>query len=68
LTTVAVDGTAGIGKTEGCAALGGRKETCTNSANEGPDEMSVEDIEGVVDCLEDLQVAFAKIERELVTC
>jgi hypothetical protein len=65
LTSIAVDGAARVCEAESSTALACREEASTNTANQRADEMSVEDIEGIVNVLEDGKMAFAEIKGDL---
>jgi hypothetical protein len=66
LFAVAVDGTTGVGQSEGCAASGRGEDAGADAADECAYKVCVEDIEGVIDVLEERDVAFAKVEGDLV--
>jgi hypothetical protein len=57
--------TSGVCDSECKAARCGGKKTGSDAANKGAYEMSVEDIESVVNVLEERQVPFSKIEGDL---
>ena len=66
LLAIAVDGTARVGQTERCAAGRSGEEAGSDAANKCADEVGVEDVEAIVDILEEGDVAFAKVEADLV--
>lgn len=66
LLSISVNSTAGVGETEGCAASGCCEKTRTDTADQGTNEMRMEDVEGVIDTLEEGNVALAEIESDLL--
>jgi hypothetical protein len=66
LLAIAIDGTTRVGQAEGCAAGGCGEEAGSDASNECADKVRVEDIEGVVDMLEQCDVAFAEVEANLM--
>lgn len=66
LFAITVNGAAWVGQAEGCAAGGCGEEAGTDATDECADEVRMEDVESVVDVLKQCDVAFTKVEGDLV--
>jgi hypothetical protein len=67
LTTVAVDSTARVCKAKGKTSFGRGEESGTETADKSADEMSVENIETVVNILENPKISLSEIEGDLIS-